>query len=243
MACPAPSDRGLEGSHGLSKQPLGYSFGYFEGKDLLKVGAILTLVEGLILMVLVPLYWPLLGLPWQATPAAQAAIPSAHEQAAPEPRTSGNGEARAMLVRRVQERLAQLEFDVGPVDGQLGPRTAAALRQLQIIHGLPVTGRVDNATLAALDIGKGVPDAGLIKYAQALLRRAGFDPGPVDGRPGPRTAAALRHFQEAHGLAATGAVDGATLTALHQSFRREGTLVSEGDGLRATVQPDGEAEF
>jgi solute carrier family 13 (sodium-dependent dicarboxylate transporter), member 2/3/5 len=41
---------------------VGYSFGYFEAKDLLKVGLILTAVESLILLVLVPLYWPLLGI-------------------------------------------------------------------------------------------------------------------------------------------------------------------------------------
>jgi di/tricarboxylate transporter len=43
---------------------LGYSYGYFEGKDLLKVGAVLTLVEGAILLVLVTLYWPQISLPW-----------------------------------------------------------------------------------------------------------------------------------------------------------------------------------
>ena len=43
---------------------LGYSYGYFEGKDLIKVGAILTLVQGLLLIFLVPLYWPLIGLNW-----------------------------------------------------------------------------------------------------------------------------------------------------------------------------------
>jgi anion transporter len=43
---------------------LGYAYGYFDGKDMLKVGAILTLVEGLIVMCLVPLYWPLIGLSW-----------------------------------------------------------------------------------------------------------------------------------------------------------------------------------
>jgi sodium-dependent dicarboxylate transporter 2/3/5 len=45
---------------------LGYSYGYFEGKDLLKVGAILTLVESLVLMVLASVYWPLIGLHWMA---------------------------------------------------------------------------------------------------------------------------------------------------------------------------------
>lgn len=45
---------------------LGYAYGYFEGKDLVKVGLVLTVVEGLIVMFLVPLYWPLIGLQWAA---------------------------------------------------------------------------------------------------------------------------------------------------------------------------------
>jgi sodium-dependent dicarboxylate transporter 2/3/5 len=43
---------------------LGYSYGYFGAKDLLKVGAVMTIVEGAILLVLVRFYWPLIGLPW-----------------------------------------------------------------------------------------------------------------------------------------------------------------------------------
>ena len=41
---------------------VGYSFGYFEAKDLLKVGFILTVVESVILLLLVPPYWPLIGI-------------------------------------------------------------------------------------------------------------------------------------------------------------------------------------
>jgi sodium-dependent dicarboxylate transporter 2/3/5 len=41
---------------------LGYSYGYFEARDLIRVGAWLTVVEFLILMLLVPLYWPLIGI-------------------------------------------------------------------------------------------------------------------------------------------------------------------------------------
>jgi di/tricarboxylate transporter len=41
---------------------VGYSFGYFEARDLLKVGFILTVVESIILLLLVPLYWPLIGI-------------------------------------------------------------------------------------------------------------------------------------------------------------------------------------
>lgn len=41
---------------------LGYSYGYFEARDLVKMGAWLTLLEFAILMLLVPFYWPLLGI-------------------------------------------------------------------------------------------------------------------------------------------------------------------------------------
>ena len=41
---------------------VGYSFGYFDARDMLKVGFALTIIESLILLLLVPLYWPLLGI-------------------------------------------------------------------------------------------------------------------------------------------------------------------------------------
>lgn len=41
---------------------LGYSYGYFEARDLVKMGAWLTLLEFMVLMLLVPFYWPLLGI-------------------------------------------------------------------------------------------------------------------------------------------------------------------------------------
>jgi anion transporter len=44
----------------------GFAFGRFEAKDMIKVGLVLTLVEGLILWFLVPIYWPMIGLKWTA---------------------------------------------------------------------------------------------------------------------------------------------------------------------------------
>jgi len=43
---------------------LGYSYGYFSTRDLVKMNLILAIVEGILLMALVPLYWPLIGLNW-----------------------------------------------------------------------------------------------------------------------------------------------------------------------------------
>jgi anion transporter len=44
---------------------LGYAYGQFGMRDLVVFGAVLTLVEGLFLCLLVPLYWPLIGLVWR----------------------------------------------------------------------------------------------------------------------------------------------------------------------------------
>ena len=41
---------------------VGYSYGYFTNRDMLKVGALLSVVTALILLLLVPLYWPLIGI-------------------------------------------------------------------------------------------------------------------------------------------------------------------------------------
>ena len=41
---------------------VGYSYGYFEARDLVRIGAWLTVVEFFILLLLVPFYWPLLGI-------------------------------------------------------------------------------------------------------------------------------------------------------------------------------------
>ena len=40
----------------------GYAYGYFDSRDVFRVGLWVTLVEFLVLLVLVPLYWPLLGI-------------------------------------------------------------------------------------------------------------------------------------------------------------------------------------
>lgn len=42
---------------------------------------------------------------------------------------------------------------------------------------------------------------------QTLLKQAGFDPGPIDGRLGPKTAAALAQWKQANGLPFNGEVD------------------------------------
>jgi len=53
-----------------------------------------------------------------------------------------------------------------------------------------------------------------VKSAQDALKAKGYDPGASDGAMGPRTRAALRNFQKAEGLRATGRLDTDTRSKL-----------------------------
>ena len=52
---------------------------------------------------------------------------------------------------------------------------------------------------------------------QRALLRAGFDPGPVDGRLGKKTRSAVKAFQKKHHLTADGVVGDKTWAALQSS--------------------------
>ena len=52
------------------------------------------------------------------------------------------------------------------------------------------------------------------RQVQEALKAKGNDPGPIDGRMGPKTRAALKAFQEANGLKATGQLDNQTVEKL-----------------------------
>jgi hypothetical protein len=54
--------------------------------------------------------------------------------------------------RAAQEALKTQGFDPGPVDGRMGPRTRAAISEYQRRENLPVTGTLDPATMAKLNV-------------------------------------------------------------------------------------------
>jgi hypothetical protein len=69
----------------------------------------------------------------------------------------GNGASGALnlsrdKLRQVQMVLKEKGFDVGTVDGVLGPRTRNALLAFQRRHGLEVTGKIDQPTMTALGV-------------------------------------------------------------------------------------------
>jgi hypothetical protein len=58
-----------------------------------------------------------------------------------------------------------------------------------------------------------MPDLDL-RAAQLYLTFQGYEPGPVDGTPGPRTRAAIVGFQQRHNLPATGILDAGLLALM-----------------------------
>ncbi|MGB9178322.1 MAG: peptidoglycan-binding protein, partial [Pyrinomonadaceae bacterium] len=60
------------------------------------------------------------------------------------------------MVKRAQAALNAAGYNVGEPDGQAGSRTVTALRKFQAEKLIPVTGKVDDATMTALGLGGGV---------------------------------------------------------------------------------------
>ena len=71
------------------------------------------------------------------------------------------------------------------------------------------------ATAAILALSLTVSQASQdVESVQRALAEAGHDPGAIDGVMGPRTTAALKAYQQHHGLEATGQLDEATRAKL-----------------------------
>jgi hypothetical protein len=60
--------------------------------------------------------------------------------------------AGSSLEASVQRVLRREGYYSGPVDGDIGPRSRAAIRNYQIDHGLSATGRIDSRLLRSLGI-------------------------------------------------------------------------------------------
>lgn len=71
---------------------------------------------------------------------------------------------------------------------------------------------------------------------QQLLTTLGFYSGPIDGIPGPRTAAALREAQKSYGLPVTGKANTQTLEKLREELaKRRGAANVEGASTGSVV--------
>ena len=133
-------------------------------------------------------------------------------------RPGQEGQAITLL----QEVLSELSYDVGPVDGIFGSKTAGGVRAYQSDRGLSVDGIVGTETFgelaadgslepAVLGLGSSGPQ---VAGMQGILTDLGFEPGPVDGVFGHRTLVAVLSFQRALNLQIDGLVGPQTLRAL-----------------------------
>jgi peptidoglycan hydrolase-like protein with peptidoglycan-binding domain len=68
---------------------------------------------------------------------------------------SARGGASAEQVKAIQQALKDAGHDPGEVDGKMGPKTQAALRDYQQKEGLKATGRLDSETAAKLGVQAG----------------------------------------------------------------------------------------
>jgi hypothetical protein len=135
----------------------------------------------------------------------------------------------AVRVRALQRRLTRAGYALGPIDGRYGQRTERAVRRFQIAHGLVVDGIAGPRTLASLSrssvvlypgAGYAGRSSGAVRALQRRLTRAGYAPGLIDGRYGPRTEQAVRRFQAAHGLLVDGIAGPQTVGRLIERTRK-----------------------
>lgn len=138
-------------------------------------------------------------------------------------------------VRALQERLRVAGFYYGNATGIFGPITEEAVKRFQDSYKLSVDGVVGPATLAKLPgigIGDGeeapkkvvnrdklrVGDRGEpVRIVQEQLIQAGYLEGEPNGYYGPYTADAVKRFQAANFLAASGVAGPTTRAKLYSS--------------------------
>jgi len=144
-----------------------------------------------------------LGLSEPETAKPTIPTPWAAVQFQAEDEFSGDGVPPRFIVSHVQVLLQDLGYPIGAIDGVKGPRTMAAIRAFQKAQGLSADGRVSATLVAQLQVARRQL---MVRETQARLARLGYTIGPIDGRIGPRTRAAISVFQESEGLPVTGKV-------------------------------------
>ena len=156
---------------------------------------------------------------------------------------------QAAHVEALQRSLQRLGWAPGRADGLFGPRTEAALIRFQRASGVTVDGIAGPETRSALARALNRPlsrGAGFatpkgsqrVRTLQRKLQRRGLRPGPVDGRYGPRTEAAVIRLQRAVGLKASGTVNTITRRVLRRQPDQQSRPETPAGSDSAPVQPD-----
>ncbi len=150
-------------------------------------------------------------------------------------------------VTRLQQRLSELGYYTGEVDGAYGPGTQTAVVLFQQQHGLQDDGIAGEQTRQLLysqsaqrfvptpaptqtpsSLSKGA-EGGSVKEMQERLKELGFYDGECDGDFGPGTQDAVRLFQSQHGLTVDGAAGEKTLGLLYSADAKQVTVTPTPD--------------
>ena len=150
-------------------------------------------------------------------------------------------------VTRLQQRLKELGYYNGEVDGQYGPGTAEAVRVFQAQHGLDSDGIAGEATrtrLYAQDAQTCVPTAtptatpsllkkgdasDAVREMQQRLKELGYSDGEVDGDFGGGTEESVRLYQRQNGLDVDGIAAEKTFASLYSDNARQVTITPTPD--------------
>jgi len=95
------------------------------------------------------------GASWAPVWAAEKKKPAGKKAARPAAASTRRSRTKTDdTTLRAQEALSAAGYQLGEPDGKAGPKTAAAVKKFQADRHLPVTGKLDAITLAALGVGK-----------------------------------------------------------------------------------------
>jgi peptidoglycan hydrolase-like protein with peptidoglycan-binding domain len=109
------------------------------------------------------------------------ATPSSQSYAAAPTSQATAPELTPDMIRSVQQTLQQDGSYHGRVDGVWGPSTQAAVRNYQQQHNMNATGQLDQATLAAMNLGPNQNNA----QDQPANQTYGSNNNPQPGNPNP----------------------------------------------------------
>lgn len=155
-----------------------------------------------------------------------ATTPSGTAEAAAEPGSESDDTVLSddfadSATAHAQETLDALGYHAGTVDGIYGSHTTEAVKAFQTDYGLDETGILDATTANALSTAAENSPALMVDALQTELVELRYYEGRVDGDFGPETVTAVKAFQEAQGLDASGSLDPATAEALAASHHEE----------------------
>lgn len=114
-----------------------------------------------------------------------------------------------------QDQISQLQADVETKDQRIQELEAKVETYEQALQQSTYSGYAGGTSYTSSSKSSIIRVSGVsVEDVQRALIRAGFDPGPVDGRAGKKTKAAIREFQRRNNLSADGIVGQKTWTHL-----------------------------